>query len=70
MDDHVNESIAWSKKNYNIEIYDLPPAEMARWNEKMTPIIDKWVENANAKGLPGKAIVEDIRAFAKKHQAK
>lgn len=69
MDNHVNESIAWSKKNCNIEIFELPPAEMARWNEKMAPIIDKWVEKANAKGLPGKAIVEDIKALAKKHQA-
>ena len=70
MDDHVNKSIAWSKENYKIEIYELPEAEMAIWNEKMAPIISKWVEDANAKGLPGQAIVDDMKAFAQKHQGK
>jgi len=70
MDDHVNKSIEWSKKNYNVEIYNLPPAEMALWNEKMAPIITKWVEDAKAKGLPGQAIVDDMKAFAKKCEGK
>jgi TRAP-type C4-dicarboxylate transport system substrate-binding protein len=70
MDDHVNKSIAWSKKNYKIEIYELPAAEMALWNEKMAPITTKWVENATTKGLPAAAIVNDMKAFAKKYQGK
>jgi TRAP-type C4-dicarboxylate transport system substrate-binding protein len=70
MDEHVNKSIAWSKENYKIQIYDLPPAEMALWNGKMAPIIAKWVENATAKGLPGAAIVDDMKASAKKYRGK
>ena len=70
MDEHVNKSIAWSKENYKIQIYDLPPAEMALWNGKMAPIIAKWVENATSKGLPGAAIVDDMKASAKKYQGK
>jgi TRAP-type transport system periplasmic protein len=70
MDDHVNKSIEWSKKNYNVEIYTLPSAEMALWNDKMAPIVAKWVEDANAKGLPGQAIVDDMKAFAKKYEGK
>ncbi|MEJ2725059.1 MAG: TRAP transporter substrate-binding protein [Deltaproteobacteria bacterium] len=67
MDNHVNESIDWSKKNYDIEIIELPSAEMARWNERLDPIIQKWVEDAKAKGLPAEQIVADIQAFAKKN---
>jgi len=61
MDKHVNESVEWSKKNYNIEIIELSGTEMARWNKLMEPLIDKWITDATAKGLPAKTILKDIR---------
>ena len=66
MDDHVDESMEWSKKNYNIEVTKLGPDEMAKWDKLMEPLIGKWIEDAKAKGLPAEQIVSDIRAFAKK----
>jgi TRAP-type C4-dicarboxylate transport system substrate-binding protein len=66
MDGHVDESMEWSKKTYNIEVTQLGPDEMAKWNKLMEPVIGKWVEEAKAKGLPAEQIVSDIRAFAKK----
>ena len=68
MDNHVNESIDWSKKNYNIEIIELPKVESAKWDKLLEPIIGKWIEDANAKGLSAEAIVKDIKDFAKKYQ--
>ena len=64
MDNHVNESIAWSKKNHNIEIIELAKAEKAKWDNLLEPITNKWIESAKAKGLPAAQIVEDIKAFA------
>lgn len=63
MDNHVNDSIAWSKKNHNIEITVLPDAEMAKWNKLLEPITGKWINGAKKKGLPAEAVVEDIKAF-------
>jgi TRAP-type transport system periplasmic protein len=63
MDSHVNESIAWSKKNYNIEITVLPKEEKAKWDKLLEPITGKWIKGAEAKGLPAKGIVADIKAF-------
>lgn len=63
MDNHVNDSIAWSKKNHNIEITVLPDAEMAKWNKLLEPITGKWINGAKEKGLPAEAIVTDIKAF-------
>lgn len=63
MDNHVNDSIAWSKKNHNIEITVLPDAEMAKWNKLLEPITGKWINGAKEKGLPAEAIVSDIKAF-------
>jgi TRAP-type C4-dicarboxylate transport system substrate-binding protein len=63
MDNHVNDSIAWSKKNHNIEITVLPKEEMAKWNKLLEPITGKWINGAKEKGLPAEAIVTDIKAF-------
>jgi len=67
MDNHVNEAIAWSKKTHDIKVIYLSKKEKARWDELLKPITDNWVHDAKAKGLPGKAIVEDIKAFMKMH---
>ena len=66
MDDHVNESLDWSKKTHNIEIIELSPGEKAKWDAKLAPIADKWIKDASAKGLPAKEIVADIQAAAQK----
>jgi hypothetical protein len=65
MDNHVDVSIAWSKKNHNIEIIELSKEEKAKWDGLLAPITEKWINDAKAKGLAGEAIVEDIKAFGK-----
>lgn len=70
MDNHVKESLRWSKKNYHIKIIRLPKAEMARWNKLLKPLIGEWIEKANAKGLPGEAIVSDTIAFSRMYEGK
>ena len=67
MDNHVNESIEWSKKNHNIEITTLTQEELARWNELLKPITEKWSEEAKGKGLPARNIVEDIKVALEYH---
>lgn len=61
MDEHVNESIKWSEKNYNIRITQLSEEEMAKWNNRLKPITEKWIENATARGVPATAILKDIQ---------
>ena len=63
MDNHVNESLNWSKKNHNIEITELSKEEKAKWDNLLEPITGKWIEDAKAKGLPAEQIVSDIKAF-------
>jgi TRAP-type C4-dicarboxylate transport system substrate-binding protein len=67
MDNHVNESIAWSKETYQVEFIQLPPEEKARWDALLAPITEQWIKDANAKGFPAEAIVEDIKALIKKY---
>lgn len=67
MDEHVNESIEWSKAQYGLELISLSDDEAARWNQALQPIVDEWIAEAEAKGLPGKQIVTDIRQFIANH---
>jgi TRAP-type C4-dicarboxylate transport system substrate-binding protein len=68
MDNHVIESIDWSKKEQNVEVIQLSKAEKAKWDKLLEPITAKWIADHKAKGLPAQQIVDDIRAFAKKHR--
>ena len=67
MDKHVDESVEWSKKNHNVEITELTVREMTRWNRLMRPLIDKWITDAKAKGLPARTIIKDIRVARDYH---
>jgi len=67
MDAHVKESMDWSKETYNVEVIQLSDGEKAEWNKLLEPMIDKWVADATAKGLPGEKIIEDIKMISKKH---
>jgi len=67
MDEHVNKSIEWSKKNHNIEITKLTKKELAEWNKLLKPLIDTWITQAKAKGLPARAILRDIRIAKEYH---
>jgi TRAP-type C4-dicarboxylate transport system substrate-binding protein len=67
VDNHVKESLAWSKKNYNIEIFHLPKDQMAKLDKMVEPMIGKWLEEAKAKGLPADAILADMKTFAQKY---
>lgn len=65
MDNHVAVANAWSTSVQNVEFIELPPAEKAKWDAKLTFVTQNWIEKANAKGLPGEAIVADIKTFTK-----
>jgi TRAP-type C4-dicarboxylate transport system substrate-binding protein len=70
MDDHVNESIAWSKENHDVEIFELPNEELAQWNELLKPIIDQWMEDAQAKDISAEKIFKDIKKLNTKYSKK
>ena len=67
MDKHVVESVAWAKKNYNIEIIKLTKKELARWDKSLKPLIQKWSDDAKAKGLPARTIIKDIKVARDYH---
>jgi len=65
MDNHVDESIAWSKKRHDVKVVQLTQEEKDKWTDLLETITTNWIKDAKTKGLPAEAIVEDIKSFAK-----
>ena len=68
MDNHIVESIDWSKKEQAVEVITLSADEKAKWDKLLEPIMSDWIAETNKKGFPAEAIVSDIKEFMKKNQ--
>ena len=53
-------------KGKGIEFYTPPAQEVARWTKAVTPVQDEYAADLDAKKLPGKKILEELRNIAKK----
>jgi TRAP-type C4-dicarboxylate transport system substrate-binding protein len=47
------------------EIIDISPAERAKWVATGKPAWDKWVKTMEAKGLPGRAVLDEAIKLVK-----
>jgi len=52
----------------NMDIYELPDDELARWKTAMDPIYNQWASDMDAKGLPGTQILQDALALTEKYK--
>ncbi len=68
VDNHVLESLKWSKEKYNLQIWELPAAEKAEASKLIKPLIDSYVERVTKAGLPGNQIMKDVYAFKEKYE--
>jgi TRAP-type C4-dicarboxylate transport system substrate-binding protein len=68
VDDHVQESLAWSKEKYNLQIYELSASEKAEIPKLLNPIISAYVKKVNALGLPGDQILKDVYSLKAKYE--
>ena len=61
MDGHVKEAVQWSKATHQVEFIELSDAQKSEWNALLNPIVEQYLQETSAKGLPAQAIVDDIR---------
>jgi TRAP-type transport system periplasmic protein len=67
MDKHVDESVAWSKKNHNIEITELSEETLAELEKLVSPITEKWISTAKEKGINTTELLRDIKVARDYH---
>jgi len=68
VDDHVLESLEWSKQKYNLQIFELPANEKAEVPKLIKPLIDSYIERVTKAGLPGNQIIKDVYALKEKYE--
>ena len=68
VDNHVLESLKWSKEKYNLQIIELPANEKAEVPKLIKPLIDGYIERATKAGLPGNQIMKDVYALKEKYE--
>ncbi len=54
-------------EQYNDVFTTLTPAQYEKWKTATEPVAKEWIQEANAKGANGAALLEDARALIKKH---
>lgn len=55
-------------KDAGVVIVDMPPSEMAKWKKAVAGIYKDWIEEMNAKGLPGRQIYDEANQLTKKYE--
>ena len=65
-DRNENEGIAAAKKA-GATIYPVLQDERARWATKLKPVEDEWLANTEAKGLPTRQLLKDLREAIKRY---
>jgi hypothetical protein len=52
-----------------MQFHQIAPEEWKKWEAKFDPVIEQYIKDGEAKGLPTRALVSDIRALVKKYGA-
>jgi len=67
VDNHVKEAMKWSEKTYNVQVYKLSPKEISKWYALLNTMNDTHIKNVEGKGLPAKAILDDVTKLKEKY---
>jgi len=68
VDDHVQESLKWSKEKYNHQLIQLSAADKEEIAKLTKPLIDEYIKKINGMGLPGEQIIKDTYALKAKYE--
>ncbi|MBX3532340.1 MAG: TRAP transporter substrate-binding protein DctP [Rhizobiaceae bacterium] len=64
-DFHINAAKTYADNG--VEMITLAPEEMARWREKLQPVVAQWIEDNEKEGRPARQLIADIEELAKKY---
>ncbi len=70
VDNHVKESLEWSKKKYSHQVFRLSAADQNEIARLTKPMIDDYVKKVASQGLAGAQIIKDVYALKQKYEKK
>lgn len=65
VDTHGKNALQWAEETYGYQLTELSAEQKAALMESACPVIDEWVKKAEARGIDGKALLEEIMAAKK-----
>lgn len=68
VDDHVKESLKWSKEKYNHKLLKFSAKDQAEIKKVTKPMIDEYIKKVTAMGLPGEQIIKDVYQLKNKYE--
>ncbi len=61
VDNHVKEAMKWSKETFkDFQVFNLSKDELSKWYALLKPMNDRYLKDYEAKGIPTKAILDDV----------
>jgi TRAP-type C4-dicarboxylate transport system substrate-binding protein len=61
--ENVGAALEWSRKEHRLQVVALSDAERKAWDGKLQPLVDNWIKEAAAKGLPAEQYIKRARAL-------
>ena len=68
VDDHVKESLAWSKQKYNHQVIEFPGSDKVEIPKLLKPMIDDYTKRVSGQGINGEQVVKDVNGFKGKYE--
>jgi TRAP-type C4-dicarboxylate transport system substrate-binding protein len=59
--ENVGAALEWAKKEHGLKVVELAPGERAKWDARLAPMVDQWVKEMSAKGLPAEKYIARLR---------
>lgn len=59
--ENVAKSVAWSQKEHGLEVLSLTPEEKAKWDALLEPMVEEWIQEKEAQGLPARKYLDRLR---------
>jgi len=59
---------AYDKRVGNPGWYTPPADELARWRDAIMSVTERWLQDVEAKGLPGRAMLEEVNSLVEKYK--
>ncbi|MDD3846499.1 MAG: TRAP transporter substrate-binding protein [Syntrophorhabdaceae bacterium] len=69
VDNHVKESLKWSKEKYKHQLFKFSPKDQAEIQRLTKPMIEEYIKKVTAMGLPGEQIVKDVSQLRNKYES-
>lgn len=68
IDNHVKKAVGWSVLNRGVEAIQLSKEQKEIFNKRLEPIVAESIANWEAKNIPYRKIIEDIKTLSEKYK--